>query len=154
MGGSSAESSESDYYVDESGKMKKREKKKRGLFRLFLSADLELSRFQKDLFRHKAKSPFTKTSSTRTVSFCFSFFWLLLIEVVAGTVVRKKIRIPKDKKKKQRVYNDDELDEESEYESIDSAKADKLVARQICELSSLLSTDLLVLVSQTTKTEK
>lgn len=32
------------------------------------------------------------------------------------------------------MYDDDELDAESEYESIDSADADRLVARQICEL--------------------
>ena len=35
--------------------------------------------------------------------------------------------------KNKKIYDDDELDAASEYDSIGSADADKLIARQICE---------------------
>lgn len=46
-----------------------------------------------------------------------------------GTVTRRKIKVPK--KKTTRVYRDDELDAESEYDSVGSADIDAMIGRQI-----------------------
>lgn len=46
-----------------------------------------------------------------------------------GTVQRRKIKVPK--KKSTRVYRDDELDAESEYDSVGSADIDAMIGRQI-----------------------
>ncbi|XP_076812994.1 uncharacterized protein LOC143459655 isoform X2 [Clavelina lepadiformis] len=49
-----------------------------------------------------------------------------------GTVQRRKVKASKKKgAKNKKVYDDDELDAASEYDSIGSADADKLIARQI-----------------------
>ena len=53
--------------------------------------------------------------------------------LIAGTVQRRKVKVKKQKKD-QRIYDDDELDAESEYDSVGSADLDKLIARQICKL--------------------
>nr|XP_026696037.1 trichohyalin isoform X2 [Ciona intestinalis] len=49
-----------------------------------------------------------------------------------GTVQRRRMKVTKKKGSKvKKVYEDDELDAESEYDSIGSADADKLISRQI-----------------------
>lgn len=45
---------------------------------------------------------------------------------------RRKIKASKKKKGATKIYDDDELDAESEYDSVGSADLDKMIARQIC----------------------
>jgi len=59
----------------------------------------------------------------------------LLSTQSTGTVQRRKVKVSKrkDKTGKTKIYDDDELDAESEYDSVGSADLDKMIARQICE---------------------
>lgn len=62
------------------------------------------------------------------------YFCSDIISSVSGTIERNKIKVKKKKKDKTKIYDDDELDQESEYDSVGSSEADKMIARQICKL--------------------